>query len=118
MLVQDFPTIEIIDRQGTIEDMILDYRPEVLASYFSTALSSIEYKGIEPLYLYHLLDDLKDQPVFAVVSRILRTWDYHFVESDEDVRSGYRSGIMTSTDTGIELGQLLVPGTPVQRMPG
>jgi len=110
LLAREFPAIEIIDRPGTIEEMILDYRPEVLASYFSAGLLSIEYRGIEPLYLYPLLGDLVDQPVFSIATRILTAWGYRFVASEAEVRHGYRSGI-TADDppASIELGQLLWP---------
>ncbi|MBV8467923.1 MAG: hypothetical protein JO218_18425 [Burkholderiales bacterium] len=93
LLAGEFPSIELIDRAGTVENMILDYRPEVLASYFSAGLLSIEYQGIEPLYLYHLLDDLKDQPVFMIATRILGSWGYRFVRSGDEIKTGYRSGI-------------------------
>ena len=110
LLRNEFPAVEVIDRPGTIEEMILDYRPEVLASYFSAGLLSIEYEGIEPMYLYPLLDDLVDQPVFRIATRILTAWGYRFVASDEGVRSGYRSGI-TADDppSSIDLSQLLWP---------
>ena len=110
LLGREFPAVEIIDRPGTIEEMILDYRPEVLASYFSAALLSIEYQGIEPLYLYPLLDDLANQPVFKIATRILTAWGYRFVGSTEEVRSGYRSGIAADDpSSSIELRQLLWP---------
>lgn len=117
MLVEEFPSVDIISREGPIEEMIADYRPEVLASYFSAPLLNLEYEGIEPLYLYHLLDDVRNQPAFLTVSRILHMLGYCFVHSDDEVRSGYCSGIMTTPDAGIELGQLLVPGLPDQPMP-
>jgi hypothetical protein len=110
LLAREFPAIDVIDRPGIIEEMIQNYRPAVLASYFSTPLLNIEYEGIEPLYLYHLLDDVRDQPVFAIVSRMLKMWGYRFVGSDNEVRSDYRSGIMIDDPaTGIELCQLLSP---------
>ncbi|WP_046156662.1 polysialyltransferase family glycosyltransferase [Chromobacterium vaccinii] len=108
LLAREFPSVSVIDQPGTIEEMILDYRPEALASYFSAALLSIEYEGIEPLYLYHLLDDLAEQPVFMGVTRILRVWGYRFVE-DGGVRAGYHSGITDSDPAAtIDLRQLLV----------
>ncbi len=115
LLGREFPAVELIDRPGTIEEMILDYRPEVLASYFSAGLLSIEYQGIEPLYLYPLLDDLVDQPVFKVATRILTAWGYRFVGSDEEVRSGYRSGIAADDPPcSIELSQLLWPAVDTE----
>ncbi len=110
LLAREFPTIDVINQPGIIEEMIQCYRPAVLASYFSTPLLNIEYEGIEPLYLYQLLDDVRDQPVFAIVSRMLRMWGYRFVDSDNEVHSDYRSGIMIDDPaSGIELCQLLSP---------
>lgn len=110
MLRHEFPAVELIERDGTIETMILDFRPEVLASYFSSALLNIEYQGIEPLYLYSLLDDLMAQPVFRITTGILTTWGYRFVASEDEVRSGYRSGIAADDPPGsIDLAQLVWP---------
>jgi len=108
LLTAEFPTVSVIERSGTIEEMIQDFRPEVLASYFSAGLLSLEYEGIEPMYLYTLLDDLKDQPAFTVATRILASWGYRFPATDHEVRSGYRSGITSEDgDSGIALAELL-----------
>ncbi|MEO9384717.1 polysialyltransferase family glycosyltransferase [Chromobacterium phragmitis] len=107
LLAREFPAVGVIDRPGTIEEMILDYRPEALASYFSAGLLSIEHEGIEPLYLYHFLEDLMEQPVFAMASRILRIWGYRFAEAG-DVRVGYHSGIGgAGSSASVDLSQLL-----------
>lgn len=109
LLVREFPSVEVIDRPGTIEEMILDYRPEALASYLSAGLLSIEYEGIEPLYLYHLLDDLTGQPVFSIATRILQSWGYKFA-TDADVCSGYCSGITDDdSSASVDLRQMLAP---------
>lgn len=110
LLIRNFPTINVIDRLGSMEEMILDYRPGVLASYFSSGALNLEYEGIEPLYLYHLLDDLKDQAAFAGTTRILQSWGYRFVRDDSEICSGYRSGIETADPgTRVDLYQLLSP---------
>ncbi|AXE35835.1 polysialyltransferase family glycosyltransferase [Chromobacterium phragmitis] len=107
LLAREFPAVGVIDRPGTIEEMILDYRPEALASYFSAGLLSIEHEGIEPLYLYHFLEDLMEQPVFAMASRILRIWGYRFAGVG-DVRAGYHSGIGgAGSSASVDLSQLL-----------
>jgi hypothetical protein len=108
LLTREFPAIDIIDRHGLVEDMIQNYRPEALASYFSAALLNIEYEGIEPLYLYHLLEDVAGQPVAVIASHFLRTLGYRFAASDGDVCSGYCSGINAADPaTAVELRQLL-----------
>jgi hypothetical protein len=102
-----FPEISIIDSNVAIEEIITKYWPEVLASYFSSALLGIEYEGIEPMYLYHLLDDLADQSVFSTATRILRSWGYRFVASTGEIGSGFRSGLNGGSPGGVDLAELV-----------
>lgn len=114
LINQEFPEINIVELSGSIEELIQYYKPMVLASYFSASLLNIEYDNIEPLYLYHLLDDLKDQLAFRITSKLLLSWGYNFPSVDE-VRSGYRSGINKIQSEGmVELGQLIsnLSGSP------
>jgi hypothetical protein len=102
-----FPRVRIIETSASIEEIIAGYLPEVLASFFSAALLGIEYEGIEPMYLYHLVDDLVGQPVFASTTRILRSWGYRFVPSVDQIRSGYRSGLGVRRAGDVELPELI-----------
>lgn len=110
LMALEFPTVNIINTPGTIEEIILDYCPEVLASYFSAGLLSIEYEDIEPLYLFHLFDDLKNQPVFEKTTSILRTWGYQFARNFDEVCTGYHSGITENApNVSIKLQDLILP---------
>ncbi|MDP2761376.1 MAG: polysialyltransferase family glycosyltransferase [Sideroxyarcus sp.] len=83
----------IIQENVGIESVIEQYRPEVVASYFSAALLNLQEKGVEPLYLYHLIEELRDQPVYKIVTSILEDWGYRFPPDFSSVHSGYKSGI-------------------------
>lgn len=93
-----FPAIQIIEENQPIETMLERFAPEALASYFSSPLLNLSGTGIEPLFLYHLLDDLKDQPVFAQLTALLRQWNYHFALDWSAVRTGYKSNICLEKD--------------------
>jgi hypothetical protein len=107
LISSKYPKIEIIDSTLNIEEIITAYFPEILASYFSTALLGIEYEDIEPMYLYHLLDDLAGQPIFAAATKILASWGYRFVESQSDIRCGFKGGLTDGTSDGIDLATLI-----------
>lgn len=88
-----YPSIQIIENNLPFELLLEAYAPEALASYFSTPLLNLSSTGIEPLFLYHLLDDLKDQPVFGQLTALLHGWNYRFTQGWDEVRSGYISHI-------------------------
>ena len=107
LIAAHYPSIEIIESNLSIEVVIKAYLPEVLASYFSAALIGLEYEGIEPMYLYHLVDDLANQPTFTSVTQILRSWGYNFVDSVDKIRAGYRSHLCCNSSKVEDLFQFL-----------
>ena len=88
-----YPKLIIIKENAGIEGLIEQYQPEVVASYFSAALLNLQEKGVEPLYLYHLIVELRDQPVYKIVTSILKDWGYRFPSDFSGVHSGYKSGL-------------------------
>ena len=86
---RQFP-VRIIEDKRAIEAIVAAYRPEVIASYFSTALLNLEGTGIEPMFLYQLLPGLASQRLFMQLTTLLHGWRYRFVTSWDEVRSGYR----------------------------
>ncbi len=60
-------------------------------SYFSMALLTLQEQGIEPMYLYHMFEDLRNQPVFKEVTSILEGWGYKFPSGFSDIHSGFKS---------------------------
>jgi len=107
LISEHHPNIEIIKNNLSIEEIINTYLPEVLASYFSAALIGIEYEGIEPMYLYHLVDDLANHPTFTSVTQILRSWGYNFVDSVDQIRAGYRSHLCCNSASAEDFFQFL-----------
>jgi hypothetical protein len=90
-VLESFPQIIIVVDNAPIEATIEKYSPEVVASYFSAALLSLHERGVEPLYLYHLIKELNDKPYFQLVSKILISWDYNFAPDLSEVKTGYKS---------------------------
>lgn len=93
-----FPSIRIVEENLPFELLLENYAPEALASYFATPLLNLSGTGIEPLFVYHLLDDLRDQPVFAHLTALLGKWEYQFALSWDEVRTGYISHINFKLD--------------------
>lgn len=89
-----FPQIIVIEENAAIEILAETYRPSVAASYFCSALQSLSDRGIEPLYLYHLIPDLRIQPVFQEVTSILEDLNYNFVSSLTGINAFYSSGLL------------------------
>lgn len=87
------PMVTFIDNDRAMESLVEEFRPEVIASYFSTVLLNLEGSSIEPMFLYHLLPELSSQKVFSQLTSLLTQWQYRFVGPDVPARSGYRSGL-------------------------
>lgn len=83
----------VIEENVAVEGIIEKYRPAVVASYFSAALLNLQEKGLEPMYLYHLIEDLRDQPIYKIVTSILTEWGYRFPSNFSTINSTYKSGI-------------------------
>jgi|GEM_PF-1468130 len=92
-LVDRFPAVEVFRKRQSIESLLSELRPEVLASYNSTTLLNLGGTGVEPLYLYHLFEDLAGQKVFRQMTALLSQWRYRFIPTLAEARTGYRSGL-------------------------
>jgi hypothetical protein len=93
LLASRYPSVRIIEERQGMELLLATERPEVLASYFSVTLLNLGDCGVQPLYLYHLLDELASQKYFRQTTALLEQWGYRFVGSFAEARSGYRSGL-------------------------
>lgn len=92
-VIARFAQVQVIQESAPFELLLERYAPEALASYIATPLLNLAGTGVEPLFLFHLLEDLRDQPIFAQLTAVLLHWNYRFVSDWADVRSGYRSHI-------------------------
>lgn len=95
------PRVTVIEENVPFELLLETYAPEALASYFSTPLLNLSGTGIEPLFLYHLLEDLREQPVFAQLTALLKQWHYRFAPDWAAARRGYQ-GHMRFWEEGAE----------------
>jgi hypothetical protein len=110
-----FPSINIIEENLPFELLLESYAPEALASYFCASLLNLSRTRIEPLYLYHLLDDLRDQPFFTQLTTLLHGWKYRFAKDWDEVRSGYISHISFSH---VGTDPLTLSETLLTKLPG
>lgn len=92
-VLSKYPEIQMIQESAPFELLLSRYEPEALASYFATPLLNLAGTGVEPLFVFHLLKDLRNQPVFAQLATLLHGWNYRFARDWTEVRAGYRSHI-------------------------
>lgn len=85
------PRIIFMD-DAPFEVFLHDIRPEVVASFNSTPLLNLGGSGAQPLFLFHLFEQLAEQESFAQLQRLLSTWEYEFVRDFAGVCTGYSSG--------------------------
>lgn len=104
-----YSDIHIIEEEIPIETLIEKYRPTAAASYFCSALLTLADRGIEPLYLYHLIPDLQNQPVFRETTIILQELGYKFINNIDEISPNYVSGIVKSDQdhTAVTLVELV-----------
>jgi len=96
-VLDKFSGVRIIEDDSGIEEVIESYRPSVAASYFSAGLLNLLDRGVEPLYLYHLLPDLSAQPICREATAVLLELGYNFITDLSEANSGYKSGLMNSS---------------------
>lgn len=84
-----FPTVKIIEGDEPFEKLISHLRPEAVASYNSTPLLNLTGTGVQPLFLYHLLPDLRKSPSFIAMHTLLIGWGYKFVADWNEIATGY-----------------------------
>ena len=92
-VLSGFPNVSVLPNRGGIEASVAAVRPAVVASFNSTGLMNLFYRGIQPLYLFHLFPTLTRHPDFAENQRILEEMGYRFVPSLEAVAADYVSGL-------------------------
>lgn len=91
-ILSSFPKLRILEDNQPLEEILADLRPEAVASYNSTPLLNLAGSGVQPLFLYHLLPDLRKRPSFDTLQTLLELWEYHFPTDWSEVASGYHAG--------------------------
>jgi hypothetical protein len=93
-----FPKLYILDGNQPFEEMIADLRPEAVASYNSTPLLNLSGTGVQPLFVYHLLPELRKAPSFCAMHALLDAWGYKFATNWNELASGYHAGTNFDND--------------------
>lgn len=88
------PRAIIVQEDHPVEFVIKEYSPKFVASFFSSALMGLTEMGIEPLFLYRLLDLNQSRPL-TTLDKILTELSYEFPDDFEAIDSEYRSGLKT-----------------------
>lgn len=91
-ILDEFPALRVVQGNQPFETLLADLRPEVVASYCSTPLLNLTGTGMQPLFVYHLLPDLRRAPAFAALHVLLEAWSYRFAADWSEVASGYHAG--------------------------
>jgi hypothetical protein len=111
-VLRHFPQLNMIGSDAPFESMLTTLRPEAVASYNSTPLFNLVGTGVQPLFVYTLLDDLVDQPSFRAMHDLLAAWHYPFPAHWRDLRSGFLAGgNFDRAEGGLALGDVLDPAS-------
>ena len=104
------PAVKEVGNDAGIEDIVDRYRPSIAVSYLSAGLLNLLYRGVEPLYIYHLFPQLRGQPLYRESTAILESQGYNFVPGIEAIAPDYRSGL--------ELGERAASATRLAELAG
>ncbi|WP_199181239.1 polysialyltransferase family glycosyltransferase, partial [Chromobacterium alticapitis] len=109
-ILDSFPTLHVVEGNQPFEAMLAELCPEVVASYNSTPLLNLSGTGVQPLFVYHLLPDLRNAESFDAMHVLLEAWGYQFAADWSELASGYHAGESFDDVSGATpLVQLLGP---------
>lgn len=107
-ILDAFPKLRVVEGNQPFETLLADLRPEAVASYNSTPLLNLTGTGVQPLFVYHLLPDLRQTPSFEAMHALLDAWGYEFALDWSKVATGYHAGEhFDDLDSAMPLSQLL-----------
>ena len=91
-ILSGFPGIKLVESNAAFELMLSSLKPEVVASYSSAVLWTLSGTGVQPLFLFHLLEDLMLKTSFRITKDLLGKWNYNFPLGHDDVAKGFHAG--------------------------
>jgi hypothetical protein len=89
----NFERIEYYPFENPIEFSIGRLPVGFACSYISTALLNLCQRDIEPIFIYVLLPDLKDKPIFVRATEALEQVGYRFPSDWTTVSPSFKSGL-------------------------
>lgn len=114
-ILDAFPALRVVEGNQPFEALLAELRPEAVASYNSTPLLNLTGTGVQPLFVYHLLPDLRQAPSFDAMHTLLEAWGYRFVADWSEVASGYHAGEhFDDVGDATPLARLLERPTPAE----
>lgn len=106
--VGKYPNITTLETESVVEDLIEQLDVSYAISYFTSALWSLIWYGVQPIYVYHLLHIFNDNRILNSRTRHLASCGYNFPSSFDDVKPGYDSGLMSSSQRGIPFREFVM----------
>lgn len=106
-IINKFSNILVLETNKIIEDIVVDFNIGYAVSYFSSALRNLSFYGIEPVYIYHLINFFNDVPTAKQITLYLNTLNYNFPKSFNDIKPGYQSGLLDQINKGISIKELI-----------
>ncbi len=86
-LCAQYDNVEFVESGAIMEDLIEQYRVGYAISPFSSTLPRLQSRGVIPVYVYHLLNDIKA----VSIDNYLKLINYNFATKWEDIKPGYSS---------------------------
>lgn len=97
----------IISSTEAIETIVNKYDIGYAASFFSTAIRNLAFMGIEPIFLYHLFPCYNYLPAAKNITAFLRSMEYNFPHTFDDINIKYKSGIVTQGEQNVSIADVL-----------
>ena len=108
--LKKYKNVTFIRNNRIIEELIDEYNTAYAISFFSSALKNLLFYGVEPVYIFHLVEYLKNFKRHDIMVQYLNYLGYKFPKSIREIKPGYYSGLMKhviSNNDKISINELL-----------
>ena len=102
-----YNNIEFLKTNRIIEDLTKDYDAKIVISYFCSALNNLLFYGLEPVYIFHLVDFINNNTVFNQLKIYLNALNYNFIKSLNEITPEYKSNLIDKIYEGIHIHELV-----------
>ena len=92
--INRYSNIIIIEENQIVEKIIENYKPKYAISFLSGSIINLLFKGLQPIYIYHLFPTLLKNPVLQGLTVYLESINYRYVSSLSEINDSYSSGIV------------------------
>ena len=79
-IISKISNVHIIERSVPVEDLIEQYPCSVAVSVLSSALLSLSQRGVNPVFAFKLIKELRGQDLFVLISQVLDEMGYVFIK--------------------------------------